>query len=141
MKIIVLHGDNTLERYNRLQTFIKVARKRNWEIVRILDNTKNLSEAVMSEGLFEKEKLIVVEDLKTFAKSAKWLKKNSEKYDSTIIIYNKGTLNKTFLNGLPKPNKVEEFKLPKLIWNFLDSFYPGNAKICIRLLHEIIKKD
>ena len=45
------------------------------------------------------------------------------------------------MKQLPKIDKVEEFKLPKLIWSFLDSCFPGNAKNALLLLHEIIKNE
>jgi DNA polymerase III delta subunit len=74
-------------------------------------------------------------------KDGEWLKKNKNAVEANVVIYHKGVVTKTALKILPKPDKIEEFKLPKLIWNFLDSFYPGNAKNCLNLLHEIVKKE
>ena len=42
---------------------------------------------------------------------------------------------------LPPITKTEEYKLPKLIFKFLESFWPGNAKASIRLLHEVIRDE
>ena len=32
----------------------------------------------------------------------------------------------------------DEYKLPKLVWNFLNSFYPGNSINCLKLLHRVV---
>ncbi|KKQ52696.1 hypothetical protein A2865_00125 [Candidatus Woesebacteria bacterium RIFCSPHIGHO2_01_FULL_39_17] len=139
MKIIVLHGDNTLESYERLLTFIKEAKKRGWDVKRIT-SARSIPEALVVDSLFEKEKLVVVENI-TFlgAVVRKFMKLKADKLDTTLIIYHPGTITETFINSLPKVDKVEEFKLPKLIWSFLDSFYPRNARNSLLLLHEIVK--
>ena|SRR3989344_2010632 len=142
MKIIILHGDNILESYERLQKFIDNAQSRSWEIIRISNTSQNIPEALVSSSLFEKEKLVVVENI-TFlgATVKKWVKQKADKLNTTLVIYHPGNITKTFINSLPKVEKIEEFKLPKLIWSFLDSCYPGNAKNALLLLHEIIKND
>jgi DNA polymerase III delta subunit len=50
-------------------------------------------------------------------------------------------LGKTLLGSLPKGVKLEEFKLPRLIFDFLDSFYPGNSKRILKILHELVVKE
>ncbi|KKQ97536.1 MAG: hypothetical protein UT24_C0012G0132 [Candidatus Woesebacteria bacterium GW2011_GWB1_39_12] len=142
MKIIILHGDNTLESYERLQKFIDNAQSRSWEITRISNASQNIPEALVSTSLFDKEKFVVIENANLINKTtANWLKKNGSELNLTLIIYNQGILSQTFLKQLPKIDKVEEFKLPKLIWSFLDSCFPGNAKNALLLLHEIIKNE
>src|SRR3989344_1510455 len=142
MKLIVLHGDNILESYERLQKFIDNAQSRSWEIIRISNASQNIPEALVSTSLFEEEKFVVIDNANLINKSAaNWLKKKGPELNLTLIIYNQGILSQTFLKQLPKIDKVEEFKLPKLIWSFLDSCYPGNAKNALLLLHEITKND
>lgn len=142
MKIIVLHGDDTLRSYERLQKFVKAARRRNWEVQRVSDSSFNLSEILVSDSLFQKERLVVVEDSKLIDKTlVKWLQKKADSINVTIVIYGGRTLTKAFIKSLPKIEKVEEFKVPKLIWQFLDSFYPGNVKKILPQLHEIVKKE
>lgn len=142
MKIIVLHGDHVGKSYERLQRFIDVAKKRGWRIERITDNKQNISEALVSEGLFGEKKLVIIDGVKLInKKDGEWLKKNKDLINVDVVVYHKGLVTKTALKVLPAPDKVEEFKLPKLIWNFLDSFYPGNAKNCLELLHEIVKNE
>jgi len=141
MKIIVIHGDNVMQSYNRLQKFIGVSKSRDWEIKRTNSGKLNIKELLGSDSLFQKEKLVIADDIRLFNKNVfNWLKKRSD-IDTTLVIYHGGTLNKTFLNSLPKNYKVEEFKLPKLIWSFLESFYPGNARNCLLILHQIVGNE
>jgi len=135
MKIIVLHGDNLTESYSRLTKFMQISRKRGWEIVR--PNNANIMETVASDSLFSTPKLILIENIKALNKKTLLWLKNREKMDVTVVIYHQGTLAKTFLNSLPNDPKIEEYKIPKLIWSFLDSFYPGNAKNLMLLLHKL----
>lgn len=142
MKLIVVHGDHVVESRERLQKFTEVARKRGWEIERIYDNTKNLKEVLVSNSLFNKDRLVIIENFKLINKGGfDWLKKNTKKIDGNVVIYHEGELSKTALKKIPNPEKVEEFKLPKLIWTFLDSIYPDNAKHALVLLHELIENE
>lgn len=124
MKIIVLHGEDTTKSYERLKTFINVAKKRNWEI--LYDDISS------TPSLFGKERLTVVRDYKLLQKKT---------VDGTLVIYHEAILPITFLKSLPKDTRIEEFKLPKLIWSFLEYLYPGNSEGCIIELHEIIERE
>lgn len=143
MKIIVLHGDHTEDCYRRLQSFIKEAKKRSWAIARINDNGPlSLAEVLTGKSLFEAQALYILENFKNLkTKELEWLKKKAKNIDATLVIYNQGSIPKTVISSLPEPKKIEEFKLPKLIWKFLDSFYLGNAKECLGLLHQVIKSE
>lgn len=143
MKIILLHGDNTIKSYERLTTFIEVAKKRNWEIVQISqDSPLSLSESLSSQSLFIKEKLFILENLnKINKKELDWLKKKAEKLDGTLIIYYPGGIPSNLLKTLPQTIKIEEFKLPKLIFVLLDSLYPKNSKKILKLLHQTLENQ
>lgn len=142
MKIILLHGENSAASYNRLHKFISEAHKRSWEVVRIFDKTKNISEQLVSNSLFGDTRLIVIEDLKLLSKNdLVWLKKRGKDLPDTLILYQAGIVGKTVIKSLPPVDKVEEFKVPLLLWKLLDTFYPGNQKQFLRLLHEVAKKE
>lgn len=142
MKLIVVHGDDILKSYERLQTFIKSAKSRGWSVKRIKEPSQNIPDALVQDLLFEKEKLVVVENANLINKStATWLKKKSDDITGTMIICHPNVLTKTFIKSLPNVDKVEEYKLPKLIWSLLDSFYPGNSKMILKLLHEVIEHE
>jgi len=124
MKLIILHGDYVIKSYERLSKFILEAKKRGWEISDY-DN-----ETVYNQSLFGKERFVVSRDYK------KLNKKNItklDKYPGTFVIYNEGNIPQTFIKTLTDP-KIEEYKLPKVIWNFLDN-------ISVKLFHEVIKTE
>ena len=50
-----------------------------------------------------------------------WLNKKYKELPGNLIIYFEGTLNATILKSFPNDSKIEEFKLPVLLWNFLDN--------------------
>ena len=143
MNIIVLHGDDNLKSQLRLDKFILTAKNRGWEVIRIDYGQKlNLSETLSSSSLFVKERLFCVNDgLKLTKLDLKWLGTKSKNFSGTLIIYSDSTIPKVVLSSLPNNIKIEEFKLPKQIFKFADSFYPGNTKPCLKLLHEIVKKE
>lgn len=141
MKIIVLHGDDTEKSYDKLQKYIAACRKKGWDVVKVYDKSQNLKELFVAQGLFAKEKVVVVENASLFPQSdAAWLKKHGD-LNINLIIFHPSEVTKTFLKSLPKIEKVEEFKLPKLLWGFLESIYPGNAKNVLLIFHKVIEKD
>ena len=140
MGIIVIHGDNINKSFERLSYYLNSAKSRKLEIRKITP-ADNISEALTSVSLFGNDSLLVIEDIKrTHKKELKWLKKNLNAIDNDLILYEPSQLTRTILNYFPKA-KIEEFKLPKLIWKFLDEFYPRNAKNTLKLLHTIIENE
>src|SRR4030042_2754953 len=142
MKIFIIHGEHTLNSYNRLQEYIKYAREKNWEIQYIDKDVLNIHEAFLGQSLFTKNRLIVLKDIHFLGQTfIKWIKTNEKRIESDLIIYHRGIVSQKIIKSLPKPEKIEEFKIPKLIWGFLDSFFPSNAKNAYKLFHEIIKNE
>jgi DNA modification methylase len=123
MKIIVLHGDYTTKLYERLNKFIEAAKKRGWEIVN--------DEINQTPSLFNIERLTILRKYNLLSKKDL---SNVSKISGTLVIYNEGRVPQLFLKELPKDTKIEEFKLPKIIWGFLDN-------ISIKRFHEVIKNE
>lgn len=141
MKIIALHGDNAIKVYERLQRFMDVAKKRGMLITR-LDNNSNFIDAFSSQSLFKEKILYVVSDVLLLTNNVlAWINGVGSKHDHTLVITHVGTLRKSLLNTLPKDTKVEEYKLPVYVWKFLDSFYPGNAKVALAVFNDASKQD
>lgn len=141
MKVIVLHGDNERASYQRLEKFIEVAKARGWQ-VNFLDSPEGISEKLSSVSLFGQQPFFVFRSINKWPPSTlKKTKKVLEKGEGTVVVYHNDFLGKTILESLPKGVKLEEFKLPRLIFVFLDSFYPGNAKRTLTLLHEVLEKE
>jgi len=142
MKIIVLHGDDYPKSFERIKTFQKVARDRGWEYQKVSDATSNIPEIISGQSLFVTDKLVVVDDVKLLnSKVIKWLEKNHKSYVTTLVVYADRKLPATLLKSLPKGTKIEENKLPTKLWTLLDSFYPGNTKRFLELLHEVCEKE
>ena len=144
MKIIILHGDNIADISGRLTKFIDVAHKRSWKIVRLNnpDGNFNFKESLTGNTLFSEKRLYIIDDLRKIKKSdLEWLKKYSKNLEDTLIVVNNGVLTKTSINLLPLAYKIELFELPKKIWLFLDSIYPGMGRVSLVLLHEVLEME
>lgn len=130
MKIIVLHGDNYEASYERLMKFVNVAKKRNWEII--------TNEFPNTPSLFGTERLLIYRDFSLLSKKDIG---NFDRFDGTLVIYHEGVLPQTFLKLMPANFKMEKFELPKILFVFLESFYPGNSTRCLKLLHDLTKTE
>lgn len=140
MKIIVLHGENTIKSFERLSKFVDSAKERGWEIIRIGSSNINLSEILRTQGLFNDDKLFVVENIRNLSKKDfDYLKKSDE--NLTVVCYSDKELTKTQIASFPKTTKFEAFLIPKKIWKFLDSIYPKNAKTCVALFNDVCKNE
>jgi len=143
MKILVIHGEHTLNCYHRLQEIILKSKKNGWNIERISSNsTLSLSEKLSAGNLFQRDVLYVLQDLEKVSKrDLNWLKKKSKKLEGFLVILIKRKALKTQLNLLPEGFKIEEFQLTRYLWKFLDSIIPGNSKKVIELLHIVLKVE
>jgi DNA polymerase III delta subunit len=142
MKLILLQGDNSSAINTRLQVFIVEAKKRGWEIINVVNKEKSIGEIFSAESLFIKERLIIVHAITILNdKDKKWLKENYKRLSGTAVIIADKELTKTEINSYPSFDTVETFELPKYIWNFLDSFYPGNSRNALLLFHKVIEKE
>ncbi len=142
MEIFILHGENTVNAYDRLKKYLEAAKSKNWEVKKITDTDANLKEVLMGESLFAKDRLVIIEETKILTSdNLTWLKKNAENINANLLIFHKGTLPQRTIKALPKVTKIEVFKITKLMWTFLDSFFPGNTKTAYRLFHEAVKTD
>ena len=142
MKIIILHGDDTQKSYLRLRKFIDVAKERSWEVNYVDESEQKFEEILSASSLFGNERFFILNDIKKIGKKEfAWLNKKQEDFPGTLIIYSEGTLNATLLKSFPDSTKVEEYKLPVLLWNFLDNLVPGKGEFSVRNLHKILEKQ
>ncbi len=139
MKVTVLYGENIEASRKRFFEIIDTIRKRGWEIVR-LSGSEDLGNSIASISLFESERLFVLEDIqKTKREDLIWLA--ARKIDANLLIWNKGSVPVEIRKILPRNTRFEEYKIPKKIFQFLDSFYPGNHKQALNLFHQVIKNE
>jgi DNA polymerase III delta subunit len=143
MKTITLHGDNEPKLNERLVKYIEHAKKKSWQIDRFNQENKLIFAEYLSSGnLFEQDRLFIVDEANRLtSKDLTWLEKNNSSLSGYLILVYSGLLNEKIKKSLPKDTKYEEFKLPRLIFNFLDAFYPGNVTNVLKLLKEIEKNE
>lgn len=142
MKIIVLHGDDERKLYGRLAKFIETAKSRSWEVAYLDDSTLSIQEQLSSSSLFGAQRFFIIRDISRLGKrELEWLSKKSNDLAGNLIIYHEGYISQIILKSLPKDTKIEEFKLPVMLWNFLEGLYPGNSGISIKQFHRLIEKE
>ncbi len=125
MKITVLHGEHTAASRQRLVEIVQEVKKRGWEVIKDVP--------VPTASLFAKERLFVVEDIN--------LLKNLKLDGFNLLVWHNHKLPARFKNTLPKNTKYEEFKIPQKLWAFLDSLWPGNAKVSLTILREVTQTE
>ena len=141
MNIILIHGEDSTQGSLRLDELKDSARTKGLQIVTVeADSGKSLEETLSAGSLFDKHRLFVLENPGRLAKrDLDWLGKQGKNVQEALVLYSKGELRKEFLKKLPPGSKIELFKLPESLYQFLDSFYPGNSKKTLQILHQLIR--
>ena len=140
MKIFVIHGDNEIRARLRLKELLSQAQKKGLSIQKITSNEELFAGRLSSSGLFG-ENLILIEKPASFSKKDLGIVIKNKKAIGNIIFFHSGFLAKGFLEIIPADAEIEEFKLPKTIYKFLDSFYPRNSKNALSSLHSLSEKE
>lgn len=137
MRISLIHGEDNEKAYANFREVVESSREKGFEVIGIDDIHK-----ISSQFLFEDKVVFVLEKPgKVKLSDWKWFSKVTSKYNSNLIIYVEGNASAVITKSLPKDAKVQKFELPKTIFAFLDSFYPGNAKKCLMLLDDLVKNE
>jgi len=142
VKIIILHGDDTVKSFERLKKFIDVAKSRSYEINYLDESSLSFIENLESTSLFGDERFFILRDVKKISKKDfEWLGKKYADLSGTLIVYSENVLSVTAIKSFSKDSKIEEFKLPVLLWNFLDGMEIGNSQKTLQTFHKIIEKE
>lgn len=143
MKIVVLYGEDESKARQRFAQIVRDVKKKEWEVVSL--NSKgnfNLAEKLTSTSLFSDRVLYTLDNLKKLPLSElKWLSKNSDNYEGSLLVFHKGNLPPATRAAFPKSTKYEKFEIPQIIFTFLESLYPGNSTRALSLFEELLKKD
>ncbi len=140
MQLLILHGDDILSSYKRLKNIVLLAKKKKMSIIKIGESPQNLKETLTFRNLFGEKSLFIIDHINAVNTSfIRWLKKTYKKLDIDLIIYHQGILDQNFIQNFSIPKKIEQYKLPKLIWLFLESIYPGNSSFSLKILHQVSK--
>lgn len=140
MSILVFHGDDLRSSRLALSQALTSSRTEGREVRTLAGDklpAKDLAEALGTASLFAQETL-VIENLLTRLRSKEkdlCLDLISHYHGpKQVILWEKKTVTKLALSKLGKDQKVSESKTPQLLFTFLDSLYPGNAKRALSLL-------
>ena len=140
--ITIIHGDSTDE---SREYFLKIKTAfQNLLSLAEQDITAEVLINFFSGGnLFYEEKNLAIENLLSKNKTSKNLDElikilNNNEKKSNIIIWEEKEVGQKNLNLFPKAS-IQSFKIPKFIFNFLDSVKPGNGKSLIVTFHKLLE--
>lgn len=139
--IYLIFGDNQKDSRNYLRS-LTVEREVVSFTSENLDLTA-LTQAVSGSSFFAADQVVVLEDFFTQTKKSKekdaildFLTQHESEHE--IILWEGKPLEKSSYKKFNKPS-IHEFKLPQHLFAFLESIAPGNAKISIRLHHDLLR--
>ncbi len=142
--ITIIHGDSTDE---SREYFLKI--KTKFQNLFCLEG-QNITEGDLINffsggNLFYEEKNLMIENLLSKNKAGKNLDQliailNEHERKSNIIMWEEKEVSQKNLNLFPKA-QVQIFKIPKLIFNFLDNIKPGNGKNLIVIFHKLLENS
>lgn len=140
MKVTLLSGNDSSAIWKRKNRIIKTILSRGWE-AQTLTGGLTLAEQLRTTSLFESNKLFIIEDLKILTENnLSWLKKNQD-FEANLLIVSEGSLPAKLKNIFGAKANIEIFDLPKKLYIFLESIFPGNAKKSFQLLHDVIEVE
>lgn len=142
--IYLIHGDDVAASRN----YFLSQKQTHTEIVTLNGQTVTLNEitqALLGSGLFGEKPTICIEEFLSKKKSSKEteaiiqvMKKNESETD--IYLWESKQVTPAQINKLKKIT-VKEFKIPKTIFQFLDSIKPHNIQNMIKLFHQTIETE
>ena len=147
--ITVFSGDNIVSSRKAFLGALEEAKSKGKETTS-LDGKKlsptDLIQALESKSLFGNDKIIFIENLFSLTKSKdkekliEMVRKNSDA-DTEVFIWEEKELSKTQQEGFNKNFHFLPFKLPAIIFTFLDSLSPGKTKENLQGLHYCLAQE
>jgi len=139
MKITLIHGDHQTRSRERYYKIMDTVKARGWEVVHLNAGEISALDSLTTASMFSDNQLYVLEDLdKIPAHEIKWLQNNADRLESNLLIWHKKELGQKLIKSLPKNTSVEVFKLPKIIFSFLEDMRPRRSKEALKKL-QILK--
>ncbi|MBN1262986.1 MAG: hypothetical protein JW991_01375 [Candidatus Pacebacteria bacterium] len=146
--MLILHGDNLAASREALVLEKERAGVEGREIVDLSARhleLETLKQSLESPSFFKSERLVVIESLFSLPGSArkerllKYLKK--EEIKVKLIFWESKQLDGRSLRPFASQAQIRLFKLPALIFKFLDSLNPKNSKTALLLLNNTLKNQ
>lgn len=143
MTKLILHGDNQTASRSSLNGVVGQHKEKDFEIVR-LDGEKacltDFMQALEAVSLFGQERLVVVENLFARQKSKErdliigYMAKNAKTFPA-MILWERKLVGAVELRKLSSVFENRVFKIPIIVFRFIDSFVPNGKLGLLNLLN------
>lgn len=142
--ITIIHGDNVDESRNYFFDF-----KKSFPNLTSISGVNlvidELTNIFQGDNLFFEDKNVAIENLLSKNKPSKSLDEtvdviNKNDKNANIIIWEEKEIGQKILSKFPKA-QVQVFKIPRLIFNFLDSIKPDNGQSLIIIFHKLLENS
>lgn len=139
MKSTILHGDNQVLSRKKFIVLTTLAKKENLELVRLDWNKaedKDLHSLSLSQSLLANGVCVAVENF--FTGNTKWAEiiAGLDLTKTTFIFWENKALTPAIQKKLEFKFLVQEFPIPKTVFNFLDSLFTNNKNNIINLFEK-----
>lgn len=137
--MILIHGDDQVESREFLSEQVNQAKAKDKEIIRFEGKEvsfEQLQQALEAKWLLGKEKFVVVENLLINSPSKQVITYLAKSQPKNLIIWEGREIKQSQIDKLK--TKAKLFKLPLVIFKFLDSFLPGNSRQSLNLLSQAV---
>jgi len=145
--ITVFHGDNIVSSRKAFLEALEESKSKGKETIGLDGkkiNTTDLVQALEAKSLFGKDKAIFIENLFSLTKS-----KDKEKlieiikinHEEDVFIWEEKELTMTQESGFDKNFFFQTFKLPAIVFTFLDSLSPGKTRENLQGLHRCLARE
>lgn len=141
----ILHGEDIVSSRNKLIKMISEAKLADWEIIEFSGKDISLTDikqAMESQSLFGQQKMVVIDGM--FSRQKSKAQKEIIEYlilgnfeTSKLILWEPKQLTASQLKGFDKKG-IEEFKLPVVIFKFIDSISPASGRQNLQLFEEVL---
>ena len=136
--LTIIHGDNQITSRQALVDEIVQAKNAGLEVITLEANKLELGklqQTLSSQSLFGQEKLIIIETLHSLPTSKRKkspieliITTTNQPNSPQIVLWEKRSLTKTMLKKFSQA-KVQEFKISKKLWYFLDTLVNPQVKL------------
>lgn len=140
----ILHGEDHVKSRLELAHIIADAKLKDWEVVEMLGKEitlTDLKQALESLSLFGQERLVVIEDLfsrQTSKARQELLDYLAKEKPKALLIWESKTVTATQAKPFAGSD-IKEFKLPQMLFSFLDDITPKRGLLNLRNLESVLK--
>lgn len=146
MNSYLLHGENHPESRKKLSLLISQAESQGWEIIRINGSEDKIDLNILTHtaSMFGSGNFLVVENYFSNNKKAGQLVKellDKPNPQTAFLFWEPKMIAPQTVRSLVKCLQIEEFKIPKILFNFLGSIRAGNTNNSLRLLQKALREN